>query len=53
MNIWNEINKLAGEISRTEIRENFNQFNPAYVVAILAALPGVKHTIRPIRLQIS
>ena len=41
--VENAYRKLAtaGEISRTEIRENFNQFNPAYVVAILAALPNV------------
>jgi len=43
----------SGEITRTEIRENFSQFNPAYVAAILAELPDVKHSIRPIRLWIA
>ena len=44
---------VAGEITRVEVRENFSQFNPAYVVAILAELPDVKHSIRPIRLWVS
>jgi hypothetical protein len=43
--------RSTGQITRSEIRENFSQFNPAYVAAILAALPGVKHSIRPIRLK--
>jgi hypothetical protein len=43
----------AGEITRTEIHSDFSEFNPAYVVAILAALPEVKHSIRPIRLWIT
>ena len=40
---------VVGEITRTEIHSEFSEFNPAYVAAILAALPEVKHSIRPIR----
>jgi hypothetical protein len=40
-----------GEITRVDIRANHTEFNPAYVAAILAQLPGVSHTIRPIRLR--
>jgi hypothetical protein len=43
---------VAGEITRTEIHSEFSEFNPAYVAAILAALPNVEHSIRPIRLWI-
>jgi len=39
-----------GEITRTEIHSEFSEFNPAYVAAILAELPNVKHSIRPIKL---
>ena len=42
-----------GQITRTEIREKFSEYNPAYVAAILAELPNVSHAIRPIRLSIS
>ena len=42
-----------GEITRIEIHSEFSQFNPAYVVAILAALPEVQNSIRPIRLWIT
>ncbi|MBC8446827.1 MAG: Eco57I restriction-modification methylase domain-containing protein [Chloroflexi bacterium] len=37
-------------ISRAEIRRQFSDFNPAYVAAILAALPGVTHSTEPIQL---
>jgi hypothetical protein len=40
-----------GEITRIRIHERYSQFNPAYVAAMLAALPGVTHTIRPIHLR--
>jgi hypothetical protein len=43
---------VDGEITRTEISSEFSEFNPAYVVAILAALPNVKYSIRPIRLWV-
>jgi len=39
-----------GEITRAEIHRQYSEFNPAYVAAILAALPGVTHQIHPIRL---
>jgi hypothetical protein len=41
---------LRGELARVEIRDRYTNFNPAYVAAILAALPGVTHSSRPIRL---
>ncbi len=37
-----------GMIQRTDIRDRYSNFNPAYVAAILAALPGVRHSVRPI-----
>ncbi len=40
----------VGEITRTEIHSEYSEFNPAYVAAILANLPNVKHSIRPIKL---
>lgn len=40
-----------GHITRTRIHESYSQLNPAYVAAMLAALPGVSHTTRPIRLR--
>jgi len=39
-----------GEVTRAEIRQRYSEFNPAYVAAILAALPGVIHQVHPIRL---
>lgn len=38
------------ELSRVEIRAQYSNFNPAYVAAILSALPGVRHEKKPIRL---
>jgi hypothetical protein len=38
------------ELTRVKIHEQYSEFNTAYVAAILAALPGVEHKIRPIRL---
>jgi hypothetical protein len=40
-----------GTLSRTEIQQRYSLFNTAYVAAILAALPGVTHRVRPIELQ--
>ncbi len=40
-----------GEITRTDIREKYANFNPAYVAAILAALPGVETKLKPILLR--
>ena len=39
-----------GSVSRAEIRQQFSSFSPAYVAAILAALPGVTYKTEPIRL---
>ena len=43
----------VGELTRSDIREEFSNFNPAYVAAIFAKLPGVSHSLRPIRLWIT
>jgi hypothetical protein len=43
---------VTGQITRSEIQENFSQYNPAYVAAILAELPTVQHSTSPIRLWI-
>lgn len=37
-----------GEITRQEIQDNHSGWNPAYVAAILAEMPGVTYKIRPI-----
>jgi len=42
-----------GQSTRTEIQEKFSEYNPAYVAAILAALPNVQHSTRPIKLWIT
>ena len=39
-----------GQIFRTEIRDKYSSFNPAYVAAILGALPGVETRTKPIQL---
>jgi len=43
----------TGEITRSEIMAEFSEFNPAYIAAILAELPGVEHSMRPIKLWIT
>ena len=43
----------TGQTTRAEIREKFSEYNPAYVAAILAALPNVEHSSRPIKLWIT
>ena len=45
--------EAIGQITRTEIREKFSEYNPAYVAAILAELPNVRHSTRPIKLWIT
>ena len=40
------------EITRTTIEAEYSPRNPVYVAAILAALPGVRYKIRPIRLRL-
>jgi hypothetical protein len=39
------------EITRSEIRSKYSEFNPAYIAAMLANLPGVTHITKPIRLK--
>ena len=53
-NIEGAFKKLLaiGQLTRSEIREEFSNFNPAYVAAILAQLSNVKHSTKPIRLWI-
>jgi len=41
-----------GILKSTEIRENnFSDWNPVYIAAILASFPEIEHTIRPITLH--
>ncbi len=48
---WEEIEpawkmlQRQGELTRISIRDNITVVNPAYVVALLAALPGVTHRL--------
>lgn len=48
---WQEIEpawkllQRQGQLTRVEIRDNFTVANPAYVAALLAALPGVSHRL--------
>lgn len=46
---WQEL-VTKGELSRIQIHSDFSEFNPAYVAALLAELPGVTHQDKPIRL---
>lgn len=49
---WNHLQKHK-KLTRSQIRDlGFSEANPAYVVAILASLPGVKHSLGPIILTI-
>jgi len=49
---WNHLERHK-ELTRSEIRDlGYSEFNPAYVVAILASLPGVKHSLSPIILRL-
>ncbi|MCB0018425.1 MAG: hypothetical protein KDE09_11585 [Anaerolineales bacterium] len=48
---WSDLMRRR-ELTRNDIRERYSQFNPAYVAAILAAVPDVDYRIRPIRLNI-
>ncbi len=43
----------TGEITRIELRRLFSPTNSVYVAAILAVLPSVKHSARPIRLRMT
>jgi len=48
---WECLQK-QGILTRSQIREEFAQYNPAYVAAILAEQPGVTVELRPITLRI-
>ena len=40
-----------GTLTRAEIRENnYSDWNPAYIAAILASFPEIEHTTNPITL---
>ena len=41
---------VTGSLTRSDIQKDFSEYNPAYVVAILAELPGVRYSRSPIRL---
>ena len=48
---YNHIMK-HGTLTRTEIRENnYSDWNPAYIAAILANFPEIEYTTRPIILH--
>ena len=47
---WEQLERI-GEITRIEIRKFYSNFNPAYVAVILASVPEVSHSIRPITLR--
>lgn len=42
-----------GELTRVTIRTKYSEYNPAYVAALLALLPGVSCTTQPIHLRYS
>jgi hypothetical protein len=49
---WNHLEKHK-KLTRSQVRDlGYSEFNPAYVVAILASLPGVKHSLGPIILKL-
>jgi hypothetical protein len=49
---WNYLRRHK-KLTRSEVRDlGFSEFNPAYVVAILASLPGVTHSLTPIILKL-
>lgn len=49
---WKHLEKHK-KLTRSQVRDlGYSEFNPAYVVAILASLPGVKHSLGPIILTL-
>ena len=49
---YNHIQR-RGTLTRAEIRENnYSDWNPAYIAAILASFPEIKYKIRPITLYL-
>jgi hypothetical protein len=49
---WQRLTQL-GRLSRTEIHREISPFNPAYVLTLLAQVPGVTYRLRPIVLTLS
>jgi hypothetical protein len=50
---WNHLERHK-KLTMSQIRDlGYSEFNPAYVVAILANLPGVTHSLTPIVLQLN
>ena len=48
-----ELLESAGSLTQKEIKEGASRYNYSYVAAILAALPGVKHTGQPVELRLA
>jgi len=46
---WAELTS-KGTVKRTWIRDEISEYNASYIVALLAALPGVRHQVNPIQL---
>jgi hypothetical protein len=44
---WHRLSE-SGRLSRTEIHREISLFNPAYVAALLAQVPGIQHRVSPI-----
>jgi hypothetical protein len=44
---------ITGKLTLAEIETEYTPYNPVYVAAILAKIPGVQYKIKPIRLLIS
>jgi len=51
INAYNHIMK-HGTLTNTEIRENnYSDWNPTYIAAIIASFPEIEHTTNPITLH--
>lgn len=49
---WNHLEKKK-KLTRSEVKDlGYSEVNPTYVVAILANLPGVTHSLAPIILNL-
>jgi hypothetical protein len=49
---WNHLARKK-KLTRSQVKDlGYSEVNPAYVVAILASLPGVKHSLGPIILTL-
>jgi hypothetical protein len=50
---WNHLQRHK-KLTRSEVKDlGYSEENPAYVVAILANIPGVKHSLQPIVLTLT